>query len=72
MRLVKVIITFVLAYRVVSSVVNSSYVKVRRLYEIRMCGLWVGSDGKVFIPNFVKIDQLFRKLKQGHIHTDIL
>jgi len=57
-----------MAYRIVNSVVNSSYVKVRKLYEIRMCGFWVGSDGKVFAPNFVKIGNLFRKLKQGRIH----
>jgi len=72
MRLVKSSHNFCVAYRIVNSLVNSSYVKVSRLYEIRMCGFWVGSDGKVFIPNFVKIGQLFRNLKQGHIHTDVL
>jgi len=38
MRLVKSSHNFCMAYRIVNSVVNSSYVKVRRLYEIRMCG----------------------------------
>jgi hypothetical protein len=72
MRLVKSSHNFSVAYRIVNSLVNRSYVKVRRLNEIRMCGFWVGSDGKVFIPNFMKIGQLFRKLKQAHIHTGIL
>jgi len=72
MRLVKNSHNVCKAYRIVNSLVNSSYVKVRGLYEIRICGFWVGSDGKVFIPNLVKIGQLFRKLKQGNIHTDIL
>jgi hypothetical protein len=70
MRLVKSSHNFCMTHRIVNSIVNSSCVKVRRLYEIRMCGFWVGSDSKVFLSNFVKTGHLFKKLKQGHIHTD--
>lgn len=72
MRLVKSSHNFCVAYRIVNSVVNRSYVKVRRLYEFRMCDFWVGSDSKVFLPNFVNTGHLLKTLKQGHIHTDIM